>query len=252
MNISPLKKKKPNGALYQRFKDVEAALGILWSLPDADLIDRLALGPSDKNYVQSQCLMHLARHSRGNRRVFESVFRTLAARLRQIRPATLIPHLKHDTLETAFDEFNMRFAEDGVIDQDRLDFFEVDFKSAYKSIILDAQRHHIAQSEKHVAPQIKESTDDEDHALEDEANIHDSTLIERIDLSRQWGKALERMTLRQRLITKMRRQGLLIESKNPNEPTIAKLVNVDPKTVRSDLAKALKIFKQISEEGESS
>jgi hypothetical protein len=248
---APALRKKKGGAVYTRFPDIEAKLDELYRLSDKQLVTRCELPKSDPNGVPTQCVVHFLRQHRDNPRVFTPLYRILATRARQVRPTKLLPKHEQPAHETAFDEFALLLVKEQEGYQERLDFFEVDFKGAYALLILDAQRRHDSLGAKQSAPHSESDHPGEDPEPEADlpADPYDDPVFKGREAASIWGIALERMTLRQRKIVKMCRQGFLIESNDSEEATISKLLGITPKTARKDRNIARAIFEQLIEEG---
>lgn len=247
---APTLQKMKGGAVYTRFPDIEVKLDELYQLTDQQLVARCELPKSDPNGVPTQCVVHFLRQHRDNPQVFTPLYRILATRARQVRPNKLLPKHEQPAHETAFDAFTMLLAEEQKGYQERLDYFEVNFKGAYANLILDAQRHHEALTAKQSTPGASDDhSDDQEPDDESTGDPYDDPVFKDREVASVWGVALERMTLRQQKIVKMCKQGFLIESNDPDEATISKLLGITPKTARKDRDTARAILKRLIEEG---
>lgn len=253
--VDPLQKQDKAGVPYARFPDIERKLGELVTLPDPEVIARCALGRDQENYVPTECLLHLLRcgFRAGNNQVIEPLFKAFIARLRRAIPL----REQKETLARiqAFEQVQDRLvtllSEDASVYQERLDFFEVQFKGALGTLLQDAKRQAQREDAKHttlgdedgeIDPEVEKAAGAFDPF--DPASLEDEYYRSLLDA------AMEKLPLSQKRIIEMIRMNMPIESQDPEVVTISKVLGVVEKTVRNRRDKAIATIKHVIEQGE--
>jgi hypothetical protein len=254
--VDPLKKKDKAGVTYTRFPDIEKKLEELVPLPDQEIVARCALGRDDEHYVPSECLLHLLRRGfrANNTPLVGPLFKTLLARLRRAIPLRKEKEtmVRVQAYEQVQDKLVTLLSEDAGNYQERLDFFEVQFKNGLATLFHDAKKQAHREDKKHVALG-NEETGEIDPEVEkaagafdpfDPASLEDEYYRSLLDA------AMEKLPQAQKRIIEMIRTNMLIESQDPEVVTISKVLGVTEKTVRNRRDKAVASIKQMIDQGE--
>lgn len=232
--------RQSTGAIYTRFPDIEKMLQELYALSDAEIILRCAIPYDSLGYVQTECVIHFLRHRLYTPKTFEPLFRTLQRRVRKLRLGKIDPDYNEQVREGAFGRFHMLIAAETQGYEKRLDIFEVNFRTAFSMLMIDELREQTA----HAAHETERSKSEEDDA-DFEDGSDPETMIRQIDFEQRWKVLKDCATLRQRNIVKLIWWGTPIETSIPGKRSISSLLDVDPKTVRSDLKKVHAFFKSL-------
>jgi DNA-directed RNA polymerase specialized sigma24 family protein len=254
--VDPLKKRDKSGLPYTRFADIESKLVQLVTLPDHEVVARCILGRDDESYVPTECLLHLLRRGfrAQNNVVVKPLFETFLARLRRAIPLrekkeTLV---RIQAFEQVQDRLVTLLSEDANVYQERLDFFEVQFKGALATLLLDANRQAQREHAKHT-PLGDEETGEIDPEVEKAAGTFhpfDPVSLEDEYYRSVLDAAMEKLPLPQKRIIEMIRMNMSIESQDPEVVTISKVLGVAEKTVRNRRNKAIATIKRMIEQGE--
>ncbi len=146
--VTPLRKRRLSGELYERDPKVEALIAELAILSRDELTTRAAITKrSDPRYIPSECLVYFIRASRrdNGEAWFERLYRILTERVLRSLPKAQSPDGKTEALtrgvvrDKVFGRFVELLSADRTAYVDRLDYFEVRFDGALASLRRDAQ-----------------------------------------------------------------------------------------------------------------
>ncbi len=263
----PLRKVGKDGTLYQRRPEIEAQLDALATLLRSDLAERCQIGdPAHKDYIPSECLLHLVRGCRSDNsdRHFEVLFRTLRQRVIGRLPAPeigygadggiMFSHRNTSINEAVMDRFQELLVSDRSGYDARLDYFEVNFDAAVAALRQDGRRKALKE-EKRSEPI---SSDDEASELNAEIEkaaaaqnpISDSKFDDPAYRSRIYA-AIDSLPEDQRRVLELLRLGIPIDSKEPDVQTIVQILGCVEKTVRNRRDRAFAAIRKALEEDES-
>lgn len=142
----PLTKHYPDGRRYSRPEPIETAIESLLTENLETLSDRAGIhDPSSPAHIASECLVHLIRDAR--RRDDEATMNALLPPLLRRCESVLLSKVSkglpnaQEIREEILGQFSELFAEDGSgPNPDELDFFEVHFNSALRTLRIDILR----------------------------------------------------------------------------------------------------------------
>ncbi len=252
VEIPPLRKRTKEGKLYVRPPEIEQVIVETLEIPFEDFMKRAKLRKRNHpNYLPSEVLVHRIRATRYHTSddQFNELYTTLYERISRScpNPATRangktgeIGKLM-DFREYVLDRFFTLIVKDRDNYAEGLDMFEIRFDRAVKVLRQDAFRK-ITRREKPLRPlEYDESGDipedvEEYHAL---LNAPSMTPEEEITYRFQVRRAINSLPEMERRVIDMLEAGLAIESKDPDEPTITKVLGCTPKTVRNRRDRAL-------------
>jgi hypothetical protein len=146
--VTPLRKRRLSGELYERDPTVEALITELAALPRGELIARAAITKrADPGYVPSECLVYFIRASRrdNGEAWFERLYRVLTERVLRSLPRAESSDGKTESLprgvvrDKVFGRFVELLSADRAAYLDKVDYFEVRFDGALASLRRDAQ-----------------------------------------------------------------------------------------------------------------
>ena len=263
----PLRKAYPDGRLYQRRPEIEAALDALALKPRSEIVDRCRLiDPSEAAYLPSECLLHLVRASKTDNSdaYFEALFRALRKRVLGRLPRTEIGHDADG--KTIVSQTNVRIAEAVmdrfqeflVLDRDgydeRLDYFEINFDGAVASLRLTARKKAWKEENRSVPMTYDDETSELNAEIEEAAAAQNPLLQSKIDdpaYRSRLDAAIDSLPERQRRVIELLRQGVQIDSQEPGVQTIVRILNCAEKTIRNRRVKAFAALRKALEEEES-
>jgi hypothetical protein len=260
-----LRKAKPDGTLYQRRSEIEAALDGLVLLPRAELADRCNIvDASDGGFLPSECLLHLVRASRSDNSDshFEVLFRVLRRRVLARLPRTevgreaegkiVVSQTAVRIVEAVMDRFQELLVLDRGGYEERLDYFEVNFDAAIAALRLTA-RKKAWREENRSAPMTYDDETSELNAKIEEAAAAQNPLTEsKLDdpgYRLRLDAAIDALPEHQRRVIELLRRDIPIDSKEPGIETMVKILGCVEKTVRNRRDKAFEaIRKALGEE----
>ncbi|WP_292594704.1 DNA-binding response regulator [Mesorhizobium sp.] len=260
--ITPLRKRRLSGELYERDPKVEALIAELAVLPRDELTARAAITKrSDPGYVPSECLVYFIRASRrdNNEVRFERLYRILIERVLRSLPRAERSHGKNESLTRGIvrDKVSGRFVEllsaDRATYVEKLDYFEVRFDGALASLRRDAQEQAWRDENRSQPLEYDEDSGELSPEVEAAAGAHDPFATSDFDdpaYRLRLDAAIEDLPPEQSRIIHMLRQGFPIDSKEPDVMTIAKALGRSEKTVRTYRDKAFAALRAAMADGE--
>jgi hypothetical protein len=231
--------------LYVRPGDIEAATGAALAQDLATLCERIAVRDRrSSEYLASECLVHVIREARrrGDGNVTNALLPLLLGRCE----GTLCSKLP-DTFpfaaelrEEVIGQLAELFAQDGTGDNpDELDFYEVRFNSALRTLRIDIVRKQTPRIEHEVSLSelLRTETAADDEALDRLGKqFHAPPTHEHAVLLRE---LLDTMTPEERdAVVLCRIMGYDEESEDPTRITAATLCGVTGRTIRNRLRRA--------------
>jgi len=248
--ITPLKKKTLGGKTYARDSTIEALLVKLSALPRDELLARAAITRrSDASYVPSECLVYFVRASRRDNSDawFERLYRVLTERVLRCLPRPESADGRTESLtrgrirNKVFGRFVELLAADRTGPAAKLDYFEVRFDGALASLRRDAQEQAWRDEIRSTTLEFDEETGEPSPEVERAVGHWDpfaATEIDEADYRLRLDAAIEALPPEQIRIIDMLRQGVPIDSKEPDVMTIAKALGRSEKTIRTHRDKA--------------
>jgi hypothetical protein len=251
--VAPLRKAGEDGKLYTRPPAIEDKLAELLDTPREELARRCAIrSSSDPGYIATECLLHLVRATRqdNDERWFEQLYTELIRRVLRMLPG---PQEKTEGLVDASirDGVLDRFKELLSIDRngycERLDFFEVRFNSALKTLRIGVERKAFRAASRRSDledPETGELRSEVEamvgcyNPFEEETDL-DPAYRSRLDA------AIARLPAEQREIIEMLKHGIPIDSKDPDTMTIVRALGCVEKTVRNRRDRAFKTLRRL-------
>lgn len=260
--VTPLRKRRINGELYQRDPKTEALIAELALLSRDELIARAGVtNRADAGYIPSECLTYFIRASRhdNNDLWFERLYRFLIERvLRSLRKADILDGTRESlSLGTIRDNVYSRFVDmlsaDRITPNGKLDFFEVRFDCAVAKLRSDAQRK-VWRYEKRFQPlEYDEKASELSPQIERAAGAFDPPDAPNLDdpaYRSAFDAAIMTLPPEQARIIHMMRLGFPFDSKEPNVMTIAKALGRSEKTIRNYRDKAFIALRTAMPNGE--
>lgn len=259
--VTPLRKRRPSGELYERIPEVQALLADLAALPREVLIGRAEItNRSAPGYVPSECLMYFIRASRrdDNEAWLERLYRILVRRVLRSLPRAENSDGKTESLTrgNVRDRVLGRFVELLSADRadyvDKLDYFEVRFDGALASLRHDAQKAAWREENRSTPLQDEESGElsPEVEAAAGTVDPFSASALADPSYRSRFDAAIETLPPEQSRIIQMLRQGFPIDSKEPDVMTIAKALGRSEKTVRNYRDKAFVALRAAMADGE--
>lgn len=252
----PLTRKTGGGAAYARPKGIEESIEPALRLPPDTLRRRAKIRARvDPEYLPSECLVHLIRDA-GRKRDFPLVTDLMQA-LSGRCAAILLKRFPDaargaaEIREAVLAKLNERVLED-VRDENRddLDFYEVRFNAAFSTLWKDASEKVWTRMrreaplpqpgpERKAAPKTGGRRAWDEQAPEEPRDVF---ALRRLPAAMAALSEPEREAVRLRYF-----EGLEVESKDPNEVTVATTLRVSGRTVRARLARAHAAMREMME-----
>ncbi len=260
--VTPLRKRRISGELYERDPMVESLIAQLTLLSRDELIDRAAITKrSDPLYIPSECLVYFIRASRSEKSEawFERLYRIVAERVLRSLPRAEWPDAKSESLTRGVirDKVFFRFVElisaDRAAYVDALDYFEVRFDGALASLRRDAQKQAWRDENRSQPLEYDEDSGELSPEVEAAAGVDDPFAAPDLDdpaYRSRLDAAIEALPIEQGRIVHMLRQGFPIDSKEPDVMTIAKALGRSEKTIRTYRDKAFAALRSAMASGE--
>lgn len=229
--VRPLtRRKKKDGELYVRPDAIEQEI--------AAAIDRpLARLTSSISSVSNGCLVYFARHYRQAELVVE--LRKRAGRIARRHTGNIPAHRRDDVVAWVQDEFLVRLLAGG----DDLDFFEAQFVGAICALTVNAIRHSITQEQVETTVGAFSPHEDETvatDALDRHLFKSNGLQMPEAEVKAELGRVRALLTDKEyRAMYAHHGMGLEIESIDPKKETVATLMNVSGRQVRSYLKSAV-------------
>lgn len=244
------RRKKSNGALYERPPNVEAEIDRALTHDFSEAVRRARISDSGSpEFLRPETLVHLIREAKRGGHDRES-FALLELLLERCR-VNLRGTIRNDGIREAEDlrgdilqSFALMFAEDAVEAGTELDFFECRFNSAFATLRIDLYNHEVARENKSV-PDIsedgEESSEDRQGQDASSSDFWRSSRIENRIFLRQVAELLATMPAEQRQAVVMCRIWGVTQEE------AARRAGVDVRTIRYRLKRADKHLSSIKE-----
>jgi hypothetical protein len=254
--ITPLRKCTREGRHYRRDAAVEAQLLELAQLPRDELVERSCIRRrDDPNYVRSECLLYFLRACRkeNSETHFERLYKLLLERVLRSLPNPDSPDGETSSLtksiirDQVLGRFTDLLAADRGTYQNKLDYFEVRFDGALASLRRDAQAAAWRHENRSATLEFDEETGEPSPEVERAAGSFDPFAPpEGIDddYRSRFDAAIDALPVEQIRIIEMLRQGIPIDSKDPEAITIAKVLGKSEKTIRTYRDKAFAALRE--------
>jgi hypothetical protein len=260
--VPPLRKRRLTGELYTRDPKIEALLIELATLSRDELLARAQISDRrDRDYVPSECLVHIIRASRFDNREtwFGRLYQVLSERVLRSLPKAESRDGRTESLalgsvrDKVFGRFTDLLAGDRAEYLEKLDYFEVRFDGALASLRKDAQAQVWRDENRKTPLELDEETGEPSPEVEKAAAGSDPLRPPEIDTENyrlRLDAAIEALPREQSRIITMLRQGFQIDSSNPNVLTISKALDKSEKTVRLHRDKALATLRAMLKDGD--
>lgn len=255
----PLTKRRTDGTLYQRPPEVEAALAKVLELSRAQVITALSIRErQDPRYIPSECLVHLLRHTRWDRRepYFEHLYKALMDRIYRAVPC--IGHridgrigvdLSHSRVrEQVRDIFQEALLRDQAEPGHRLDFFEARFAAGIAKLRATAKKKIWREAGRQESLEPVNESGDLSLEVERAAGSLDTPAAEIWDDPRYRSRleaAIDALPPEQSRIIGMLRAGIPMDSTELDAVTIRKILNCAEKTVRNRRDAAIRALRRM-------
>jgi hypothetical protein len=256
--ITPLRKTTLEGALYVRQPGIEARLAELVPLPLQEISARCAVEDDhDPNYIPSECLMYLVRANRTCPPgiCFENIYKALLARVMRRLPGEDRTSLTDTNIRAeTLGQFAELLAADRVSSNDKLDYYEVRFDSALRSLRENVARQAYRERDRAAVLESDLETGELSKEVERAAvsgfNLFEPEKLDDADYRSRLAEAIDTLPAIQKAIIEMMNKNIPIDSKDPRLPTISKILGKAEKTIRLQRDRAYQTLRDILKEGE--
>lgn len=255
--IPPLRKRKKDGQPYTRPAKIEALIARTLDLPFDDFGEWA--GITDRRhpgYLPSEVLVHRIRatHQNNSDDQFNVLYRLLSDRVLRSCPSadTRIGDKEAeiakiaDVREYVLERFVRLILIDRQFYSEKLDIFEARFDRAVKLLRFDAFRRASRRHDRVTPLEYDESGDIPDDVEKSLAGLQPESmsLEEEITYRFQIRRAIDSLPKEERRVLDMLEADIPIESDDPGTPSISRLLDCTPKTVRNRRARAIKRVRQ--------
>lgn len=258
-----LRKTKPDGQPYRRRDEIETLIHQLEGLSREELVERMRIAsPTHRDFLPPECLLHFVRKSKHDNtsRQFELMYKALVARVER---AATVPWSTHyvdgkqalskrgaDILELVLHAFEVKLTLDRNGYDDGLDFFEVNFALAVKSLRSTARRKVDLEAERTqplsydddeaISPEVEKAAGSFDpfNPKKNEDPAYRSRLK----------TAINELPTPERLVVLLSLKDYQDASIDPNIVTISTLLNCNDQTVRNRRKRAIAKLRQALED----
>lgn len=252
--VEPLRQTYPDGKLYRRRTEIESLIEQLERIPRDDLIERTRISsPENPDFLPSECLLHFVRKSKrdNSSSQFELMYKALIARVQ--RAATLpgafhyvdekqaITSRGEKIIEAVVFAFEVKLTEDRNGYLAGLDYYEVNFASAMKSLRLTA-RAKADLEENRNQPLSYNEDETISPEVERAAGSIDPFTSEKIDdpaYRFALSAAIKELPAEEREVILLTLKGYNDASYDPEDVTISSLLGCVDQTVRNRRKRAL-------------
>lgn len=260
--VTPLRKRRLTGELYERDPKMTALIAELALLPRDDLVARVAITKrSEKAYIPSECLIYFIRASRrdNNEIWFERLYRLLTERVLRSLPKAESRDGKTESLtrgivrDKVFGRFVELLSADRTDYLDKLDYFEVRFDGALASLRRDAQEQAWRDENRSQSLEYDEESGELSEEVEMAAGTHDPLAASNFDdpaYRLRLEAAIDALPPEQSRIIHMLREGYPIDPKDKEVMSIPKALRRSEKTVRTYRDKAFAAIRAAMAEGD--
>ena len=250
----PLRMKYPNGVLYRRRDEIETLLDHLEQLPRDEFIERMQITrPAHPDFIPPECVLHFVRKSKldNSDRQFQIMYRALIAR---VEKAAMVPGAHHyvggkaaitsrgaAVAEAVVFKFEMKLTTDRNGYLDGLDYYEVNFASALKSLRSTA-REKVDREADRVQPLSYNEDESISPSVEKAAGSFNPFDQEKIDdpaYRSAVGAAIKRLPAEERNVILLTLKGYQDASMDTDTITISRLLGCNDQTVRNRRKRAI-------------
>ena len=248
-----LTRKNAEGEVYKRLPDVDDSI-VQWETVEARLVASAAgnLDYRARGYIKHEVLLHLLRRAGKEQRSddFYALFQAFIARVRHlIRPKfARRPGNPEDLVNETCSAIAKLLAEDATAPaKDEMDFFEVRFANALSFFVLDRLEENRRWYSMHPS---REDLADDGEAIDIASldNSRELTGPEKAVLGAQINRAFHALSEDERSILELRYlKGMKTSSKDADEETISKKLNLSERTIRNRLTSATKKLSKFKE-----
>jgi len=248
--IRALTAKTKAGVTYQRRPEVQAEIAALLALTTNELIARLTVSnEKDSQFVRPESLVYFVRDFWGSANVTSVVDSLLRRIARQLRRS--LQYLAQDRNDVS-QEVSKQLVDWFRTNNERLDYYEVNFNGALRALVVDTIRKTRDETESVVADPWKLRAEQKaalgfkDDAL-DEAwrEVYSQGIADPAEVYERKADLSAAMAMLICIEPKVREawilhvlDGLPFESNNPEQESVSKKQNCSEKTARTRVAKA--------------
>lgn len=253
--VSQLRKRTKSGDLYQRPPEIEAKLVELDGLTPLERLARCQIADrKDLMYVSSECILHFVRAARENPdgAYYAGLYKVLIARILKQLPKRTDRSDKEALFgalirEKALGDFCELLADDFLYYAEQLDFYEVRFMCAVKSLRINAYREVKADDEGKESIESEEENGGLKKEVEEavkDYNPFDPQIFSITDYRFELDSAIEKLPDLQKRILQLLMLEMPINSIDPNIITISNTLKKSEKTIRTHRDMAFAVIRR--------
>lgn len=254
-----LKRKKSDGAQYERPVEIEDCLEKLEKISSSERIQQFeTFSKKHPSYIPSEALVYFLRNAWkvGAKSDFEKIFRILLNRVERSLCSVISDSRiagARGIREEIMGLFSERIAKDCKESTSYLDFFEIRFEKAFAAFRISILRQ-IGPSTIETIPLISE----EDTGLEISAEVESAaadflggnpSILDDPAFRSELTAAIDHLPDDQKQVIGLLQQGFQIDSIDKNIMTISRILKCDERTVRNRRDRAYKTLNTILQEG---
>jgi DNA-directed RNA polymerase specialized sigma subunit, sigma24 homolog len=242
IEIRPLtKRRRDSGEVYTRRPDVEQQLAEVLRLDKTKIFERLAEKKGSARYLHDETLVYLIKKARAgdDQEMIENIYPELHVRLRK-----LLNRYRKYLGETDFEDFEQKITLnvlEKILDteSDAADYAEVNFGD-FVATLANGECGSALKKINREQTVLYQQRDDEDESQVMENNLESNEISpETLVLLRE---GVHKLPAKTRKVAILLLDGWQIESKDKNQPTISKCLNVSSRAIRNWLKEARQIL----------
>ena len=244
IEVKPLTKiHGESGEVYTRPPDVTAQIREVLMLGNAEIIERTSIaGRTDPRYLKDETIVYLIRNSDRDEHgaLIESLFGELSKRVACLAFSRKYVDSKGEDAEDLLGEANLFLIEKLFDESDKADFAEVRF-GAFVSSFLSGKREKLRQI--YNDEKVNSSLDETSASGQSFDPASTGKTIEEILADRA---VLEKLPEKTYIAASLIAEGFKVESKDPAEITVSKIMNISSRTIRNWMVRAKDIMQESS------
>lgn len=261
LTLTPLRKKRLEGALYTRLREVEEKIHELLLLSHEEVIARTQITErNDAAFIPGEALLYLVRayKTECGSPYYKKLYYALTARLLRGLPPAETSDGKSLALtatrvrEETVDRFADLLIEDCADYCEKLDFYEVRFDRAVKTLRVNAQRKIYPDAKKSTRLELDDSGEisTEAERAASDYNPFQSEHSDEENYRSRLDAAIDSLIPDHRTIVQMISLGFPIDSQEIDAVTIAKTLGKSEKTIRTHRDQAFDAIREAMKEGD--
>lgn len=228
-SVRPLTKKiRVSGELYCRRPEVEVQITEVLMLSNAEILERKKTRSKDAaGYLLDETIVHLIRNNDPESDFVNELFGELSARVALLSKTDKYFKIKNEDADELLQTACFYLVKQLFSETDIGDFAEVRFGKYISSFLNGERKKLLVSYNRDAKNQELDEPNEEGHDFElpsGEPTIEDAMII---------ASMIDELPEKTRIAAALIADGFQIESKDPDEPTVSKIMKVSSRTIRN-------------------